>query len=189
MGGRDDEELMKLCLEGRKEAWDEMYRRFTPLIRHIARSCEVPSHYVQDVLQETFVGLDASLKKGNYDPNRAKLSTFIGGIANRISRKYRGRFHGIYLENDGSAVDDIPAGEGSRHDRRLERLQILELVKDAVRSLKEVCREILWLRYREGLCYDEIAAILGGKTGALRQRALRCRNGLKEILEARGITL
>jgi len=183
-----DEELIERCLAGQKEPWDEMYRRFNRLIMHRAQQRGVKAYDFEDVGQDTLIAIVEILRKRDFDPNRAKLATLIWEISDNICIDYWRRFNRIPTEDGGGVVEDIPAETASRPDEHLERLEALEIVRDALRSLEAVCRELLWLRYRDGLSYREIAGILEGKVGAVRERALRCRKSLKQILEARGIT-
>jgi len=180
-------ELAVLCLKGVREAWDELYRKFTPLIRTTAIRCRVPSHCVEDVVNETFLGLLKSLTKGNYDPSRAELKTYIVGIATKTAVDYWHRFR-MTQSQEGEVEERLPAETESRPDVLLEQMERQEIMRNAVKKLKELCRELLRLRYWEGLSFAEIGIILGSTERAVRTREGRCKDRLRDTLRAGGIT-
>jgi RNA polymerase sigma-70 factor, ECF subfamily len=67
--------------------------------------------------------------------------------------------------------------------RRLIRDEVRARVQDAVASLDPRDREVLVLRYLEGLTTDEIAAILGIRAGAVKMRHLRALERLRGLLD------
>jgi len=56
-----------------------------------------------------------------------------------------------------------------------------------VMGLPPKYREVVVLHYLEGMGYEEVAATLGIRAEAARQRALRAREMLRGSLEERGL--
>ena len=77
-----------------------------------------------------------------------------------------------------AVVPDSPPGSEGGVDVPLE--QCLD-------RLSPVGREVVNLRYRQELSYDEIAAVTGASAATLRVRALRALEALRRCLEKKGI--
>lgn len=65
----------------------------------------------------------------------------------------------------------------------LLRRVTIQQVRDAIRSLPAVLREVVELREIEGLSYQEIAGILGKPVGTIMSRLYRGRNLVRSILQ------
>jgi RNA polymerase sigma-70 factor (ECF subfamily) len=72
---------------------------------------------------------------------------------------------------------------GTSPSRRLIRSELRQRVQDALARLDPRDREVLVLRYLEGLKTDEIAAILGIRAGAVKMRHLRALERLRGLLD------
>jgi RNA polymerase sigma-70 factor, ECF subfamily len=72
---------------------------------------------------------------------------------------------------------------GTSPSRRLIRDELRAHVQDALARLDPRDREVLVLRYLEGLTTDEIAAVLGIRAGAVKMRHLRALERLRGLLD------
>ncbi len=137
-----------------------------------------------DLIQEIFMELVKALK--SYDPNRP-IEAYILEIARRIrisrlrrtsALKRGGPNPSVLAINPHDCYDDVAsvsiASNGEDQESALIRAQEGRLLRKALRSISESCREILGLRYEKGLSYKEIAAQLDVKEGTLRVRVQRC---------------
>jgi RNA polymerase sigma-70 factor (ECF subfamily) len=75
---------------------------------------------------------------------------------------------------------------GTSPSRRLIRDEQRTQVQSALARLDPRDREVLVLRYLEGLTTDETAAVLGIRTGAVKMRHLRALERLRGLLEIEG---
>jgi RNA polymerase sigma-70 factor (ECF subfamily) len=73
---------------------------------------------------------------------------------------------------------------GTSPSRRLIRDEMRARVRSALERLDPRDREVLVLRYLEGLTTDEIAAVLGLRSGAVKMRHLRALDRLRGLLDA-----
>ncbi len=187
--------LIERCVAGDHDAWEDFYGTYRDLIARTVRRVYGGGHEdPEDIIQEVFIQLFKSLK--TYDPSRP-LEVFIVEIARRV-RIGRYRRASAVKRGGGnpgpSAVDPSDCAEGSDSDwaghapssqeEELARFQERRLLHRAVRALTEPCRQLLGMRYEEGLSYREIAERLKVREGTLRVRAQRCLASLSRAYEA-----
>jgi RNA polymerase sigma-70 factor (ECF subfamily) len=72
---------------------------------------------------------------------------------------------------------------GSSPSRHLIRDEMHARVRSALEQLDPRDREVLVLRYLEGMTTDEIAAVVGVRSGAIKMRHLRALERLRGLLE------
>ena len=179
--GLPDGDLVRECLEGSEQAWENLYRSYAGLVRNVVRS-KWKSFFQDsdDITQSVFLSVLASLE--TYDP-KYSLSRFICVIAEReCLQEYRRRktakrdAETVPVEHhdcgNGEAVA-IPSSFASQ-EAQLTEGQLTHLLKLALADLGDRCRELLTLRYFEDLPYKEIGKIVGVNEGALRVRVSRC---------------
>lgn len=128
----------------------------------------------EDIVQETFMRLWA--KRESYDPQKAKLSTWLHRIAhNQFIDRYRKRVH------EGRDVSDhLPHSEGP--DNNLESADRNHAVGLALMQLDERQRSALVLTHYQGLAHKDVAAILEISVDALESMLRRSRRKMKDIL-------
>ncbi|WP_026284747.1 RNA polymerase sigma factor [Thiomonas sp. FB-6] len=84
------------------------------------------------------------------------------------------------------AVDDA-SGQSEAADRRLERMQTLEMLDQEIARLPERQREAFLLRYWEGLDVAETAQAMGCTEGSVKTHCSRATQSLAKALRARGL--
>jgi RNA polymerase sigma-70 factor (ECF subfamily) len=106
----------------------------------------------------------------------ALFRTWLYAIGFRILRAHRRKaaFRAMFT---GTAPAHSEPAAGGRFDDEL-------LIRDAVRKLDRMDREIVLLREFEQLTYAEIAALLGVPVNTVRSRLFRARTGLRNLLSA-----
>jgi RNA polymerase sigma-70 factor (ECF subfamily) len=162
---RSDEALVAACNRAAGDeaakAFSELYRRYRDYVLRIALRFTDDRDIAADALQEVF----AYLLKQFPPPGagvelRARLTTYLYPIAKNATltllRKAR-RERGAGVEPDElTALDDPAAGEDD-----LDRL---------LRGLSPERREILGLRFVDGMALNEIAETLGIPAGTVKSR-------------------
>ncbi len=150
--GPTDEDLVRQAQEGSREAFLALYERYLNKVFSRVKS-RVPAQDAEDVTQEVFIALVRSLN--NFE-HRSRFSTWLYTIVNRsIADFYRkrqrsGAAPSVNLED---AESTLPAS--TLEDEHIgERMQI----QRAFNNLKEHYREIILLRFVDGMSFAEIAA-------------------------------
>jgi RNA polymerase sigma-70 factor (ECF subfamily) len=166
-----DEQLMTAFSRGETDAFSELFARYKqPLFgffwRRVADRAQA-----EELAQEAFVAVIRAAPR--YEPS-ARFRTYLYAIALKILRAYRRKaaFRATFL---GSPPDHAePAAESGMVTQLLMR--------EALRSLDAMDREILLLREFEQLSYVEISELLHLPVNTVRSRLFRARMALRELL-------
>ena len=125
----------------------------------------------EDVVAEAF--LKAAKSFGSFDPSRAKFSTWVTTIARNCMVSYYRR------KRPAAALDDVPehvlaedGGQDGVDDR--------DLVDRLLACLDGGERELVALKYREGLRNVDIASELGMNPSTVATRLARALAKMKE---------
>jgi RNA polymerase sigma factor (sigma-70 family) len=135
---------------------------------------EVGREHADDCFQETFL---AALKA--YPPRHAEnLKSWLLTIAHRKAiDHHRARARGPLPMEEPPEPEPAPAEDG--------RLDLDDELWDRIRMLPETQRAVVALRHLADLPYDEVAAIVGSSTAAVRQRHTKAMITLRTALENR----
>lgn len=167
-----DEVLMLEFQSGSRDAFEELYARYSgPLYGFFRRGLDSPQR-AEDLAQETFLAVIRGASR--YEP-RALVRTYFYGIALKLLYAER-RKHYRDAASDNTATEPSASGE---QESGL-------WVRDAVAKLDPSQREILMLREYEQLSYSEIAELLRLPLNTVRSRLFRARVALKNHLDPNG---
>lgn len=88
----------------------------------------------------------------------------------------------INPDEEKSVSPDIPdSNPGPRH--KAEGRELAAILQEKLGDLSWEHRQIIVLRYTEGLSYEEIAEILDSSLGTIKSRLNRARSELKDLME------
>ncbi len=151
-----DEELVRRAGQGSLDAFNTLYERYLPKVYNWVR-CVVPEPDVEDVTQETFIAVMKSLRgfRGN-----SKFSTWLHTLTSRrVADYYRMRGNAqARASSDLADVENHPAPGASGPNSAENDTLMLRL---AIARLPERYKDIVRLRFAEGLQFSEIAEISG----------------------------
>jgi RNA polymerase sigma-70 factor, ECF subfamily len=181
----DDRRLIAECLQGRREAFGELVRRYQDrLYNAVYRVVDNPED-AYDVVQDAFLNAYQSLNSFKGD---SEFFTWLYRIAfnTAISLKRKKR---VLLSLDGSRREEpigepIDGSELSQPGSGLERTEGEARLQKALSRLSAEHRAVLVLKDLEGQRYEDIAVILDVPIGTVRSRLHRARFELREILES-----
>jgi RNA polymerase sigma-70 factor (ECF subfamily) len=171
-----DEQLMAAFARGSQDAFSVLFLRYKqPLFGFFRRRLAEPSQ-AEELTQETFLAL---LRASSRYQACALFRTYLYAIGLKILRAHRRKaaFRATFLGVQPEHRE--PAAESS-FDAEL-------LVREAVRKLERLDREILMLREFEQLSYAEIAEVLSLPINTVRSRLFRARMALHDLLAAPAI--
>jgi len=158
--------LIERCNRGDRQTWEEFHAQYcgmvTAVLRRMGRS---EPQEIEYAFQDVFLQLFNALR--NYDLSRS-VEAYIPEIARRvrISRLRKlsaGKWGGMNPRLTGlNALDcrneagfmSIQA-PGDNQETSLIRTQETHLLRKALDSLSEACRQLLGLRYEQELSYKE----------------------------------
>ncbi len=136
-----------------------------------------------DIVQDTFITAYRSFNNYRGD---SKFYTWLYGIfrnllfRHRKSRKsYINRFGSL---EEGLISDDLPAVKETPENLLTGKEKIIRLY-ESLNKLPMIYKEILILRHFENFSYNDIAGILGCRTGTVKSRIHKARNLLRKQME------
>jgi RNA polymerase sigma-70 factor (ECF subfamily) len=168
-----DEQLMAAFSRGSNDAFAELFSRYKqPIFGFFRRRLRDPAQ-AEELTQETFLAL---LRAGSHYEPSASFRTYLYAIgfnilrAHRRKSAFRAMFHG---------------DEGQERDPAVRNTMDSDMwLRDALKRLERIDREILLLREFEQLSYAEIAALLKLPLNTVRSRLFRARTALRDLLAA-----
>lgn len=168
-----DRNLIERCLAGDASAFDGIVLRYQDaLFRHLLRLAGSREH-AEDLCQEALIKFYRALPA--FDLGRP-VAPFLFRIATNLWRDGRGSPVILLADEDAAAgVDDCPERQAME---AVERHAILE----AMQSLRPEYREVLSLRYDQGLSYREIAEVTGVPAGTVATWLHRAVDALRDAL-------
>jgi RNA polymerase sigma-70 factor (ECF subfamily) len=181
-----DEELVAFSLEGRRSAFEALVRRHQrALVNHLYRITGLREG-AYDLAQEVFIKVYVSL--GSFDP-KYRFTTWLYRIASNCAIDHRRKKKPATCSidqppGDVSGRSTEPALAGSDPDPHdILRLRELQGRLDrAIRSLPTNYRQLILLRHRHHMRYDEIARSTSLPIGTVKNRIFRAREILKKEL-------
>jgi len=180
----DDAILVERFRAGDGKAFELLVARHTRYAGAVALSVVGEYHAALDVVQESFIkALDGIWSLEN--PQRFK--SWLRNVVRTTSldylrrRKVVGR-SGERLPGQGESDSQPLPSEGLGPDDALEQDELRELIRQEVLALPETQREVVYLKYLEGLSYEEISHTTGLTINTIESRLFRARGRLRERL-------
>ncbi len=180
MTGIDEQAVMAAYAAGDDRAFDALFDAFAPRLLGFLRRGFADGSIAEDLLQVTFQRVHAS--RASYRtgaPVRPWLFTIAARVRiDELRRRYR-----VPAMASDEELDRIPTTEGAEMaEPAQDRDDRARLVREAVEALPESQRMVVHLHRFEGLTFAQIATALNLKEGAVRVRAFRAYEALRERL-------
>ena len=170
-----DETLIRQFKEGRREAFTVLYQRYLPGVFRRVRYV-VPESDVEDVTQEVFI---AALKSLSSFRGEAQFSTWLRTLTNhKVAEYYRKR-------NRKQEAPQVPLFEALGHTEGSTSKVMEERItlRKALQEIPEQYREVILLRFAEGLQFNEIAELTGQNLEATKSLFRRAMSALRNHLD------
>lgn len=189
-----DVRLMLAVQQDDATAFEELMLRYQgrvlSLLRHIVGNRDL----AEDLTQEVFLRIYRARK--TYKPG-AKFSTWLFTIANNValntlrSRKRKPEVQLGVSKNDASRSDPLLLAENSIlassstiPARRIDKLELKQMVQLAIESLGERQRMAILLHKFEGMSYIDIAEIMDMTPQGVKSLLCRARINLRDVLQS-----
>lgn len=185
----EDIDLVRRALAGSQDAYRDLLLRYQRPVLSLIRRMIRNSSLAEDLAQEVF--LKAFRALASFDQNR-KFSSWLFKIAHNtaIDQLRRKELSTVPLESPDRDQTDLvavlPDASAETPAGRAQRRDLAAAIEGAVASLKPLYREVVVLRYSEGLTYEEIAAITDLPLGTVKTHLFRARKAMVAHLEERG---
>jgi len=175
-----DKELVKCC-QADVAAFEELVRRHNRAVFAYARSAIGSPQDAEEVTQDVFIKVYKAAHRFNA---KYSFKTWLYTIASNTCKnklRSRGRHRAsLSLDNEDAPVVTL-SHEPSPLEAYQRNIEITE-VRDVINSLPPRYRQVLHLRYVEGLRYREIGQALGLSLGNVEARIFRGKEKIRQKL-------
>lgn len=185
----DDQALIKKILDGDKSSFEELMKKYNKkifgFIFRMVRDEEVAIELTQDF----FIKIFNVLAKYNFE---YKFSTWAYRICYNLVIDYV-RKNQAYVDSlDDESVSQKQLLESENYIKedgfdKLAREEVREYIWKAVDAIPLKYRELILLRYLQGLKYDEIARTTELPVGTVKNRIFKAKEILRTEIEKDGM--
>lgn len=157
----DENYLLEGLIKGDAESFNDLVEVYEKMIYRFIYHMVHDVQTAEDLTQDVFIKVYQNLYKLN---NEFLLKPWIFKIAYNITLNYLKRNR----RNIAYSIDEnMPVGDC------IGQYETRQLILESMRSLKPDCRAIFILKLVENLSFDQIAAVLGISTGAVKMKFYR----------------
>jgi RNA polymerase sigma-70 factor (ECF subfamily) len=169
---KPDTALVEAAVNGVAEGFTELCQRYYPAMVAIAHSILGDRHLAEDAAQQAFAKATVKLPQLKKESRFGNwLAVICRNVAKDIARR---------TENFNS-TDDLSAIEAKSNND-----ETTEVVRQAISRLPSSARELVFLRYYDGMSYEQISAVLGISEQAINGRLRRAKKKLAGYLRRNG---
>lgn len=175
----DEKQLIEEALRGSEAAWVDLVRLHQEALFRLAYLRLGDADEAKDAAQEALIRAYRHLRR--FDTGRP-LRPWLLSILSRVASNRR-RALGRYWNAVRRWAQDLPQEHRepeTSSQRRLER----ETVWRAIRQMKELDQNIIYLRFYLGMGVEESAQALGVAEGTVKSRTSRALERLGRLIEA-----
>lgn len=172
MAEKPDSVLVEAAISGEADSFTELCKRYYPAMVAIAHSAIGDRHLAEDAAQQAFVKAVAELPQLR---DRSRFASWLAVICRNAakdiaqSRRARENYELFSATANESRDDDVS-----------------EYVREALSRLSASAREVIFLRFYDGLSYEQISAVLGMSEQAVNGRLRRAKSKLANYLRHKG---
>ena len=167
-----DNVLVKEALAGDEEGFTALCRRYYPALVAIAHAILGDRHLAEDAAQQALA--QAALKLPRLDKTE-QFGSWVAAICRNAARDV-GRSHRRFQSHRDASSQ---ATESARDDAG-------PAVRAALEQLEPQAKEVIYLRFYDGLSYERIGAVLGISEQAINGRLRRAKKKLAQHLRRAG---
>ncbi|HID87770.1 MAG TPA: sigma-70 family RNA polymerase sigma factor [Anaerolineae bacterium] len=179
MSASEDAQLVAQIKAGDLKAFEALYHKYKGPIFRTALAITRDQGAAEDVLQDCFLRVYLHIHKVD---GSVPLSPWLHRIAVNLSYNWaaKQRLRWIPLEE---VMDRLRASSPLSPERTAERVELQQIVQEAINSLDFKQRVVLILFYLQGFSLAEIAYILDCPVGTVKSRLHYGRENLRRKLQ------
>jgi len=172
---KPDTVLVKAAINRDANSFTELCRHYYPAMVAIAHSILGDRHLAEDAAQQAFA--KAALKL----PQLKKESRFAGWLAVICRNIAKDMARNVGADLRVCPTDDLSTIAAESRDD-----DTTETIRKAISKLSASAREVIFLRYYDGMSYEQISAVLGISEQAINGRLRRAKKKMADYLRRNG---
>ena len=174
----DDSELIACAARGDREAFGALYERYVfRVFRHVYYLTSDP-HTAEDLTAQTFLNALEAIPR--YQMRGVPFLAWLLRIAYNLTVNHRKvRRNGTTQLPEGLEIEGTTYSPEASCEAKADG----ERVWEGVRHLRDDQRQVIVMRFIDGLSYPDIARVLGKSIGAVRVIQYRALCALRRKLE------
>ncbi len=164
--------------------FEDIYDSYSKQMYHVAKGIVTDTQLAEDAVQDALLRIARNISTINtFHPKvvRAYVLTAAKNAAINILKKQKRETSNVI------AYEDISCDDNADISKIMETTETMEDVKSVMKRLPLMYREVLMLRYVNGMAYSEIAQLLGRSQSTIRQQIVRAKKKLVALCEKEGI--
>jgi RNA polymerase sigma-70 factor (ECF subfamily) len=173
----EEQALVERFCQGDDSAFDRIVEKYSADVAALANRLLGWPGDVDDVVQEVFVAAWVGLRRFR---GESSLRTWLFTIT--VNKCRRNRFRRLRLRLVAMAKAEALESPGRSGDEAAMDQETFIRVRRAIQKLPQKYREVIGLRYLQGLEANEICELLGLTANAMQVRLNRARKRLREQL-------
>jgi RNA polymerase sigma-70 factor (ECF subfamily) len=170
-----DAELIRSAQNGDREALVQLLESIEHSVYRTAFYILGNEHDALDASQEALIRIYTKI---NTYQEKAKFSTWVQRIVTNVCiDKFRKKKETVSIDQHELTLYDFQNVE-----QEVERADVAEEVREAIKRLPEHQRTVVTLRYLQDLSYGEIAEVMNMPLNTVKSYLYRARQQLQELL-------
>ncbi len=172
MPDKTETKLVEAAVGGDIESFGKLCRRYYGPMVAIAYSVVSDHQLAEDAAQESFARALVSLRKLK---NQTRFAPWLAAICRNVAK-----------DMVASKVRQISSKDFSQAARNNNHDESRRLIRRAIEQLPVSAKELIVLRYYNGLSYEEISSVLGISKAAINGRLTRAKRKMAKYIEHNG---
>ena len=175
MRQKTDLELVEAATNGDVESFTELCRHYYPAMVAIAHSILGDRHLAEDAAQQAFAKAAVKLPQLKKE---SRFAAWLAVICRNVAKDM--------ARNVGAGLRVCPTDDLSMIAAKSRDDDTAEAVREAISKLSASARELIFLRFYDGMSYEQISVVLGISEEAINGRLRRAKKKMAEYLRRNG---
>lgn len=172
----NDEKLLALIAASKEPekstAFSEIYDRYSSKVYIYLKKAFSNNTSADDIFQDTFIKFLKAVERG------AEIKNVLGYLL-RIARNLALNFKRDYYSEEMLEFEEYLFDS---EDKTIEQMELAEVIDSVMKLLPEKHKEAFILQTYYGMSYNEIAEVTNVPVTTVRNRVVRAKSKLKELI-------
>ncbi|MHC4111620.1 MAG: RNA polymerase sigma factor [Planctomycetota bacterium] len=169
---KPDLTLVERACDGDSDSFTELCQRYYPAMVAVAHSILGDRHLAEDAAQQAFAN---AVRKLSHLKNKSKFAAWLAAICRNVALD-------LACNRDTfQNTDDLSMIAAESHENGTT-----EAIREVLNKLSAPAREVIFLRFYDGMTYEQISGVLGISEQAINGRLRRAKKKIANYLRRSG---